>query len=419
MSGVAGEGAPLVATRAAWVLPVAGPPIRDGGLVSRGGRIADVGPWQAVEGRLAERERAGEPVRRHDAGERAILPALVNAHTHLELSWLRGRLEGFDTMPDWVRALVRTRRLEAADEGAASEAGIAELVACGTGAVGDIANTSASAGPLARSPLQAVVFRELIGFAPADPVALVERAAAEARAQSAPNVRVTLSAHAPYSVAPSLFRAIGERVARDAAPLRAVHVAESPEEVRFLEDGSGPWRDLLEQVGTWAPAWIAPRCSPVQYLERLGWLAGDVILVHGVQASPADLDLVAAAGATLVTCPRSSERLRVGSPPIDRFLTAGVNLAVGTDSLASSDDLNLFAELAAMRRLAPEAPAARLLASATAAGARALRLDQDLGTLEVGKRARAIAVAIRAEGEDVEEQLLRGVDPGDIEWVAA
>jgi 5-methylthioadenosine/S-adenosylhomocysteine deaminase len=138
-----------------------------------------------------------------------------------------------------------------------------------------------------------------------------------------------------------------------------------------------------------------------------------------VQAGDADLEVVAAAGASIVTCPRSNERLRVGTPPLAAFLASGANVAVGTDSLASNDDLNVFAELAAMRRLAPHVTASRLLACATIGGARALRLDGDLGTLEPGKRALLIAVAIDTGDDEVEEQLVRGVRREDIAWVAA
>lgn len=411
--------APLQATRAAWVLPITGPPVRDGGLVSHAGRIVDVGPWAAVAGRLAERERAGVPVQRHDVGARAILPALVNAHTHLELSWMRGRLAGFATMPEWVQALVSLRRREAADERAASAAGIREAVACGTGALGDVGNTPASCGPLAASPLRAVVFRELIGFDARDPAGMVARASEEARASAAPNVRVALAAHAPYSVSPSLFEAIRVRALAEASPLMSVHAAESPEESQLLADGSGAWRDLLEHVGTWAPGWTPPRCSPVRYLKRLGWVVPGAILVHTVQVSAADMDLVAAAGASVVVCPRSNARLRVGAPPVAAWIGSGVNLAIGTDSLASVDDLNLFAEIAAAHRLAPHVPASRWLACATLGGARALGLDGEVGSLEVGKRAAAIAVAVDEERGEVEAQLVRGVEPGDIRWVAA
>jgi cytosine/adenosine deaminase-related metal-dependent hydrolase len=220
-------------------------------------------------------------------------------------------------------------------------------------------------------------------------------------------------------VSPALFRAIAAQARTEPAPLLSVHVAESAEEERFLMDGQGAWRDLLERVGAWTPDWTVPRCSPVRYLERLGWLDAGTLLVHAVHVTPAELEGIAAAGATIVTCPRSNARLRVGTPPVADFLASGVNLAVGTDSLASSSDLNVFQELAALRRLVPDAPAARLLACATANGARALRLHGELGTLEVGKRARAVAVTVDAEAAGVEEQLLRGVEPGDLQWVAA
>jgi cytosine/adenosine deaminase-related metal-dependent hydrolase len=140
----------------------------------------------------------------------------------------------------------------------------------------------------------------------------------------------------------------------------------------------GPWREFLEQVGSWDPAFVAPGVSPVRYLDEAGFLDQRVLAVHGVQMTPADLGRLASRGTTLVTCPRSNAHTGAGVPPIAAFYASGVRVAVGTDSLASTPDLNMFSELAAMRALAPDVPASRLIRSATLDGARALGFDAEV-----------------------------------------
>src|SRR5439155_1354767 len=235
----------------------------------------------------------------------------------------------------------------------------------------------------------------------------------------ADRVRASLAAHAPYSVAPLLLRAIHRAVERDPFLPCSVHLAESAEEVEFIEKGTGPWRDLLEELGAWNSAWMVPGVSPVQYLDEAGVLSFHVLAVHGVQMSPADLSRLPARRATLVTCPRSNGHTGAGAPPLEDFYRAGVRVAVGTDSLASAPDLNVFAELATMRALAPSVPAASLLESATREGARALGFEADYGTIEPGKSARLLAVAIPAATVDVEEYLVGGIEPDQIRWVEA
>src|SRR5262249_1275488 len=153
----------------------------------------------------------------------------------------------------------------------------------------------------------------------------------------------------PYSVAPAVLRAIADAVAREGWP-GSIHLAESAEEMEFIRSGTGPWRPLLEDLKVWNPAWTPPGVSPVAYLDGLGFLAAHVIGVHGVQMTDAGAATLAARGATLVPCPRSNESPGAGTPPVAAFYASGVRIAVGTDSLASTPDLNLFAELAAMRR---------------------------------------------------------------------
>jgi cytosine/adenosine deaminase-related metal-dependent hydrolase len=214
-----------------------------------------------------------------------------------------------------------------------------------------------------------------------------------------------------------LLRAIRQAVDQNGLTPCSVHLSESLEEVELIRNGTGVWRTLLEQLGAWDPCWLPPGGTPVQFLDEAGFLDARVLAVHGVQMTRADLDCLAARGATLVTCPRSNCHTGAGVPPIDDFYRSGVRVAVGTDSLASAPDLNLFAELAAMRALAPDVPAAALVRSATCHGARALCFDQDYGSISPGKLARLVAVHLPSSVDDVEEYLVGGIESDQLRWV--
>jgi cytosine/adenosine deaminase-related metal-dependent hydrolase len=359
----------------------------------------------------------------HDLGSVALLPGLVNAHTHLELSYLRDEVPPASEFVTWIRGVIGARRTRPDPQSPeivdAVRRGIGEAVASGTVLVGDISNTLVPFAQLTGSPLAGVVFLELLRFNVPDGDALVDDALRQLRALApCPTVRASLAAHAPYSVAPALFEALRRAMDRDPAIAPcSVHLAESSEEVEFIATGGGPWRNLLEELGAWSPEWTAPGVSPVQYVEEHGFLDGRVLAVHGVQMTRGDLARLAASGATLVTCPRSNGHTGAGAPPIEEFYASGVRVAVGTDSLASAPDLNVFAELATMRALAPSIPPASLLDSATRQGARALGFGHEFGTLEPGRRARLLAVSVPRSVDDVEEYLVSGIAPEQVIWV--
>jgi aminodeoxyfutalosine deaminase len=404
----------MIRYHAAWILPISEPPIRRGWLAVDRGRVVALG--------AAGRRVLSDGAQVVDLGDVAVLPGLVNAHTHLELSYLRDEVPPASQFVTWIRNVMKARRERPDPSGAeildAVDAALKEAVSCGTAIVGDISNTLVTFGPLTRSNLAAVVFYELIRFNTRDPAGVVASALTELAALvPTERVRASLAAHAPYSVAPLVLRAIRQAVNRDPFAPCSIHLSESVEEVEFIRGGGGPWRDLLEEIGSWDPAWVAPGGTPVQFLDDSGFLDGRVLAVHGVQMTTADLDRLVARGTTLVTCPRSNGHTGAGAPPIEDFYNYGVKVAVGTDSLASSPDLNVFAELATMRALAPTVSAGALLDSATRQGARALGFDADYGTIEPGKSARLLAVNLPANTDDVEEYLVGGIDQSQIQWI--
>ena len=351
------------------------------------------------------------------------MPGLVNAHTHLELSYLRDEVAPASAFVSWIRGLLAARR-QYSDPRApeileAIDGAVAEAIAFGTAVVGEISNTLCSFAALARSPLAAVVFYEIVKFNAPDPGAIVERARHELN-EKAPTdlVRTSLAAHAPYSVAPLVFRAIQKDIDRDPFAPCSVHLAESVEEVEFIQTGRGPWRALLEELGSWDPAWTPPGVSPVQYLDEGGFLDARLLAVHGVQTSAADLARLASRGTTLVTCPRSNGHTGAGVPPIEEFYRSGAHVAVGTDSLASTPDLSVFAEVATLHALAPSVPASALLDSATRQGARALGFDAEFGSIDPGKRARLLAIALPSRTDVVAVYPVSGIEQEQIRWLS-
>jgi aminodeoxyfutalosine deaminase len=401
----------VIVYRAAWVLPICSPPIRDGWLAVDRGRVEACGSGDAPS------PGDGPSPGATDLGRVAIMPGLVNAHTHLELSWMRGRVPpSGDGMTGWVRRMLRTRRAAGQDDPIGIAAGVAEARAAGTSLVGDITNTLGTVPAIRTGGLSAVVFYELIGFNVADPWRMASEAMQAVRRIESDRVRGTIAPHAPYSVSPELFRAIGQEVYVRRA-VTSVHAGESREEVEFLRDGGGPWQDVLRQLNTWNPAWKPPGCGPVEYLDRLGILTDRTLVVHGVQLEGVELKRLADAGATIVTCPRSNAWIGVGEPAVERFYASGARVAIGTDSLASVADLSIFSEVATLRRLAPRVPTSRLLDSATRAGAEALGFAGELGLLAPGARADVIAVKVPDGVTDVEEYLVSGVQPSQVRWL--
>ena len=391
-----------------WILPIAGAPIRNGFVTIDADRITAVG------------DRA--PADATSLGNVAILPALVNAHTHLELSYLHGLVPPSTSFNEWVMTLMALRR-NYPDPSApsiieAARRAIADARATGTGLFGDVSNTLVTVPLLREAGMSAQVFYELIGFSHPDPAARVREARAAADAVNIDRrVRISLAPHAPYSVSPALFMAIRADVDAHPDSVTTVHLGESAAEVELLRQGSGPARVMLERLGVWSNQWQIPGVSPTEYVAALGFLGADSLVVHGVQFTREDLARVKTAGSPLVSCPRSNTYVGVGAPPLESFYAAGVPVAFGTDSLASVADVNMFAELAEARRIAPTVPARDLLRSATLTGAQALRYDEDYGSIEAGKRAALIAVRVPPHVDDVEEYLVGGVKPGEIMWL--
>ncbi|MBI2071600.1 MAG: amidohydrolase family protein [Gemmatimonadetes bacterium] len=362
-----------------------GPPIPNGSvLVDPRGRIATLGPEESVP-----RPPDSELLRYPDA---ALLPGLVNAHTHLELTGLRGRVREPDFF-QWIQQIRRAKE-ETRDETYLEWAreGVREAWAYGTTTVGDTGTSGAVVRALTELGGAGVVYYEAIhpdaGRADVTLVA-VRDTVARLRREAGPRVAIGVSPHAPYTVSRALYRRVVE-YARSEGLALAGHIAESPAETDFVSAGRGPFAEAWRRRGI---PLDPPVATPVRLLEELGVLGPDFLAIHAVQADERDADALARAGSAVVVCPRSNAHHGHGAPPLSRYLERGLRLALGTDSVASVDTLDLLAEAREARWLAGLSAEAALHL-ATLGGAAALGQEAAIGSLEPGKWADLVLVRL-------------------------
>lgn len=369
--------------RARYVFPIGSGPIEHGLVTIEGGRIAAVGP-------VAPR---GCPV--HDLGDVALLPGLINAHTHLGLSDFDRPLGSPGIrLTDWISRLLAHRAGRPDPSVEAVARGLRECLAAGSTTIGEIALAGRPPGEFGRSPLRTVVFEELIAPTPDRVQPALELARRHIDGRSGPCWRRGLSPHAPYSVRPELLSAVIERSVAAGVPV-AMHLAESLEEIQLLATGRGPFRDMLESLGAWSPGLIPDPVQPIDYLRKLA-AAPRALVIHGNYLNAAEwLFLAERRGQmSVVYCPRSHAHFEHAAYPLGKMLAAGVHVCLGTDSRASSPDLSLLAEIRFAAARHPDVSPAKLLELGTLAAAEALGLADELGSLQPGKRADLTAVAL-------------------------
>ncbi len=375
----------MLRLRADWLVPITAPPIPDGAvLVAAGGRVAAAGPDADVP------RPPGVPELRLRGA--ALLPGLVNAHTHLELTGLAGRAEEEEFVA-WIGTI---RRLKAergpAEYLEAARAGIRQGWASGVTTVADTGDSGAALRALAGLGASGVAYQEVFGPDPAQAAASaagLRAAVAELRPIQTGRARLGLSPHAPYSVSGALYAAVARLAAEEDLPL-AVHVAESAAESALLADGSGGFAAAWERRGIVPPA---AGVTPVAWLERHGVLGPRTLCIHAVRVGEADLGRLRAAGAAVAHCPLSNRRHGHGAAPLAALLAAGLRVGVGTDSEASVGAPDLLAEARAARAIAGlDARAA--LGRAPAGAAAAIGLAGEVGELSPGAWADVVAVAL-------------------------
>ncbi|HVH67896.1 MAG TPA: amidohydrolase family protein [Gemmatimonadales bacterium] len=358
------------------VHPVTAPPIEDGAvLVDDHGTIAAVGPETLVPN--------PPDARRLAFPDASVVPGLVNTHTHFELTHLAGKNKQRE-FAVWIRAIRALKDATTPEQfDRAAERGVRAAWAAGVTCVADTGSTGAPFAALARLGGRGIYYQEVFGPDPAKcatSMAELETALERLRPLCSDRVRLGVSPHAPYTVSEPLYRAVAGLARREELPL-ALHLAESRAETELVRDGGGPLAEALRARGI--PV-TARRCSPVQYLLQLGVLerATGWLCIHCIQVDERDIATLADAGVGVAHCPRSNRAHRHGTAPLAEFRRAGLRVGLGTDSVVSVGDSSLWAEATAAG-LAGE-DALRML---TLEGARALGLEDEIGSLDVGKQA--------------------------------
>ncbi|HEX4999153.1 MAG TPA: amidohydrolase family protein [Terriglobia bacterium] len=371
---------------ALWICPVAGEPIANGAMAIQGGRIAHVGTQAEL------RDLPGVRVRHRGAA--AIIPGFVNAHTHIELTILRGFLGDVD-FTDWIRRLVRVKYQHMDREAFAVSArlGAIENLRAGVTAIGDAMDIGTAWEAALEYGLQGVFYQEVFG--PDESVwseslrGLREKVARYRSSQTA-TFRIGISPHAPYTVSETLYREAGAWAREEDLPV-AVHIAESREETAFVRDGGGPFADALRarQIAV-----TARGRNPVAYLDHLGLLRPGALLIHAIEIDRAEIERIRSAGAAVAHCPKSNALLGHGVAPVGDLKQSGIPVGLGSDSVASNNVVDMFEEMRAavfhqrLRAGRVDALSARdAFRMATLGGAQCLGLDASLGSLESGKRA--------------------------------
>ena len=375
---------------ARWVLPIDGVPLEHGEVVIEDGMIAAVRPCRTPANQ------------RRDFGEAVLMPGLVNAHSHLEYTALRGFLEDVPFFP-WIRALTAAKAALTADDWLwSARLGAIESIAAGTTTLGDNTDAGVTMRVLAESGLRGVVYQELFGIDDREPVGPIldslRAKVAVHRRLASDRVLVGVSPHALYTIRPALFTAINAYAAEEGLPT-SIHIAESPSESALTERGEGPFAEMYARRGI---TWEAPKTTPTRYVAELGALGPTTLAVHCVHQTQADILLLAASGAAVIHCPKSNAKLGAGVAPLAAWLrTPGLHLGLGTDSAVSNNALDLFEEMRfalllqrAVRQGVEVVTARDVVRMATLGGAEALGLAHQTGSLTPGKRADMIAVRL-------------------------
>ena len=390
------------AYRARWVIGADGRVIADGAVVAVDGRIARVGPWSKVRPHVAASDVVEE------FADAAILPGFVNAHTHLSLSDMGGAFRPTANFTAWIGKLAARRltRTKARIRRAVAR-GAADSLAAGTVAGADVTPEPHFDEVLGDQSARWRVFGELLRFGDAGLKNVDDIIAALDALQQKTGAAVGLSPHAPYTVGVEVFvRARREADARG-WPV-AAHLHETLDEIAFTERGEGSLHEWLSRL-RFLPRDLKPSgLRPIPMLAEAGFFSGPVLVGHGNYLADTEIGILAESGSSVAYCPRSHAFFQHEDHPWRRLLAAGVNVCLGTDSLASSPNLSILDEARFLAAREPDADPKTLLAMATRRGARALGIEERTGDLREGLAAEFCAVGPLGATDDPLRAILAG-----------
>lgn len=392
------------------ILPISSEPIK-------GGAIAIDGDSIIAAGKASDLRKEFPDASFEDFGEAALLPGFVNCHSHLEVTAMRGLLDSVEhDFSAWLLKLNAARASLSDDEiQFAATAGAIEGARAGVTCFGDIGRFGkAGLDALNRTGLRGVLFQET-EFSPenktaSDDLENLRNKFLELRESETHLVRVGLSPHSPYTVSRDLFERIAE-FALETKIRITIHTAESSDEKELLEAGKGFFVSVYEK---YAVEWESPRSTSIEFLESTGILETRPLLAHCVTVSEKDIEIIRNKGATVAHCPKSNAKFGHGPAPFEKFLDAGISVGLGSDSVASNNVCDIleearFAALSARNRIGSLrlVSAREALEAATLGGAKALGLDQTIGSLEPGKHADIAVISL----SDIAQQPVNDIYP--------
>jgi len=335
-----------------------------------------------------------------------LMPGLINLHAHLELPHLLERVCA-NTFPNWIINLIRAKKdLSNNNYQSATRININTLIHTGTTTVGEICTHGVSPSLLKQSRLRSVVYHEIIKMG-SGVKGQGSSIHLPMRTDSA-LVKSGFSPHSPYTVSQAVLREISRHSKKRGIRI-AMHIAESKEEIMLLQGNSSDLERLYHLAG-WDLSWAPRGYSSIEYLKRIGFLFPNLLAVHAVHVTKKDIDLIKKSKVSVAHCPRSNKATGVGKMPLKQFIDAGINVGLGTDSLASSPSLNMWDEMRYAYKVHRKngVSAEDIFKLATINGASALGLNKMIGTLEPGKRADIIAVPLPSKNTgDIYSDLLR------------
>jgi cytosine/adenosine deaminase-related metal-dependent hydrolase len=390
---------------AKYILPITSDPILDGAIAIEDGKIVAIGTKSEIVSRYPNATI-------EDHGDAVVMPGLVNAHAHLELTAMRGMLDEHDhDFPNWLLGVAKARVERFSEEELTSFAvsGAMEGARAGVTTFGDIGWMGRlGVEALKTVGLRGIVFQET-PFSPDDRHAgehfSVLRSNIDELSKSATSkVRIGISPHTPYTVSGALFKRIAEYSKSEGHPV-SIHLAESAEEHRMMMTGESFFKPFLDREGL---VWNAPGISATAFLRETGILKARPLFAHCVHLSDDDVAMLSDSGSRIAHCPKSNAKFGHGIAPIEKYLEAGIDIGLGSDSVASNNSIDLLEEsrfALLFSRTLRDSSAARefqreflspkkALEMATLGGASALGMESEIGSLEPGKFADLCVISL-------------------------
>jgi cytosine/adenosine deaminase-related metal-dependent hydrolase len=378
-----------VILRAPFILPIDSPPLKNGAVLVQNDTIVAVGPADEIK------KQAQEDSYSIDLPTSILLPGFVNAHCHLELTSLKD-LSYSGNFSNWIRKLVSLKpQVSENDYQRGLLQGIHWMLQSGITCVGDHVSFNTDLETIVKSPLRGVLFVEVLGVVKEVAKDLFEAAQNLEKifGNSTSLFRITASPHSVHAIHPDIL----PKLFTETRPLLSIHLAESEDEKKLFYDKSGPLKDLIAEKNSEAIREWPLQSSSIKHLHHLGLLSKQVMAVHCNYLDPEDINLLSHAQISVVHCPSSHAYFSHQSFPLEELKRKKINIALGTDSLASGTSLSMLDQLKLAEKNYPKTSSEEWIRMATLNGAKALKMDSLIGSITPGKKADLIAVKIESE----------------------